>query len=570
MSTASTDGDQSMTEEPRWFERNPDLLKKHVDELKELKFTLDESALKEERLVRFRGNSRYDPTREIEITYPDGFPSISPTIRSPLRPGMVPLARHQDPRTGELCAFGFADSRWRADLEPFEIVLAADKLIREFPPSAAVPDKDWVPEPRIRHFEYLPGWSILVPPPFSELSLDELRQYRGARIRVRKEKGYVRAIVTHLTMARVDHKADPDFVSDWSQWLERTQERNILLRVVAEPPPFSTNDPEFRRWLHAHNIRLEPKHEIWGILIFPDEWVIRYEVRPAWLGFRASIFKADFIRCYPVCRDDQRVRTPFGELLAGRTVLMVGCGALGSATAVALAQEGLGKLVLADHDVYEPGNAVRHQVGIQNFGRGKARALAERIRSVAPFCQVRVLSQVVGVPLNDEQRREFYAAFHEADLIVDTTGLQSVGHFLNDLCVRYSKPLVVASVTNGVWSAEVFRYRPGKSGCRLCWYLQYDRESVPSLPREQLVFAPGCNQPTFIGGAADVAVAGGLAARMITETLVNPDAGYDLLVWVNRDERGWMPRVEARPIHPDPRCAYCSNTRGATGDRPSA
>jgi len=559
-----------MAGEPRWFERNPELLEYHIKEMQDRGFALDERALKEERLVRFRGVSRYDPTREIEITYPDGFPSISPTICSPIRPGMAPLARHQDPRTGTLCAFGFADSQWNVDREPLDIILAADKLIRNYPPGAVIPDKDWVPEPRISHFKYRLGWSILVPPPFSDLSLDELRQYRGARIRLRKGNGAVRAIVTHLKTVRVEHRADREFLSDWVQWLERAEARNVRFRVVTDHPPFSSSNLDLLHWLRANQISLEPKQDAWGLLVFPDEGLNRHEMQLAWLGVHASGSKVDLIRCYPVRRQDQRLRTPFGDQLAGRTVLIVGCGSLGSATAVALAQEGIGKLILADHDIYEPGNAVRHQVGIQNFGRWKARALAERIRSVAPFCQVQILPLAVGISNEEEVRRAFYSAFHEAHLIADMTGLQSVGHFLNDLCVRYSKPLVAASVTNGAWSAEVFRYRPGKSGCRLCWYLQYDRESVPSLPKERLVFAPGCNQPTFIGGAADVAVAGGLAARMITETLVNPDTKHDLLVWVNRDERGWMPRVETRTIPPDPRCTYCAGSRGTAGDRQGA
>lgn len=558
-----------MTEEPRWFERNPELFQYHLREMENLGFTLDEAALKEERLVRFRGVSRYDRDRVIEIVYPDGFPSLPPTIRSPVGSGTAPLVRHQDPRTGTLCVFGFGGNRWRADLEPLEIVLAADRLIRNYAPDAIVSDEEWVPEPRVRHFDYVPGWSVLVPPPFSELSMDELRQYIGATIRVRIENGYARAIVTHLKMASVEHKANSDFLSVWTQWIDQAQVRNVFLRVVDERPPFSPTDPNLQHWLEAHNIRLQPKSDTWGVLIFPDEWIYRQQFRPAWLGFRASLAKTSFVRCYLVRRDDFRVRTPFGNQLAQRTVLMVGCGSLGSATAVTLAQEGLGKLILADADVYEPGNAVRHQLGLQSFGYGKAWALQGRIRSVAPFSQVQVLPQLVGEAGNDQERLEFYNAFFEADLIADTTGDQSVGHFLNDLCVRHGKPLVAVSVTNGAWSAEVFRYRPGRSGCRLCWYLQYDRESVPSLPTERMVFAPGCNQPTFVAGAADVAVAGGLAARMITETLVNPDTGYDLLVWVSRDERGWMPRVETRAVPPDPRCVYCASSRGTAGNRSS-
>lgn len=157
------------------------------------------------------------------------------------------------------------------------------------------------------------------------------------------------------------------------------------------------------------------------------------------------------------------------------------------------------------------------------------------------------------------QRNKFFKVFQQVDIIVDTTGNQSVAHYLNDLCTKHRKPLIIGSVTNGIWSAEIFRYRPGRSGCRICWSYTYGNIAPPEAPNNGRQFAPGCNQPTFVGGAADLGIAGGLVARMAIETILKPDmADKDYLVWTNRvDDGRWEPHVQAFAVPRHPRCLRC-------------
>jgi hypothetical protein len=269
--------------------------------------------------------------------------------------------------------------------------------------------------------------------------------------------------------------------------------------------------------------------------------------------------KAEWVRCHVASRDDVEVRTPHGAQLGHRHVLMVGCGSLGSAVAVNLTQEGIGRFTLVDADDYEPGNAVRHQVGMDHFGESKVLSVAQRMRELNPCVGITPLEAPVGFMRSPHNRSAFEDALETADIVVDTSGSQSVAHYLNDRCTALGRPFVVGSVTNGVWSAEVFRYRPGLSGCRVCWSLTFADRSPPSAPLDHRRFAPGCNQPTFVGGAADVAVAAGLTARMVTESLTNPThATQDYLVWTNRSAEGsWAPRVESFAVPPDPRCHRC-------------
>ncbi len=71
--------------------------------------------------------------------------------------------------------------------------------------------------------------------------------------------------------------------------------------------------------------------------------------------------------------------------LAGSHVLVVGCGALGSHTAEALARAGVGRLTLVDRDVLEVHNL--HRVGLmgpEELGRPKATLCAAALRRIAP------------------------------------------------------------------------------------------------------------------------------------------------------------------------------------------
>jgi sulfur carrier protein ThiS adenylyltransferase len=67
---------------------------------------------------------------------------------------------------------------------------------------------------------------------------------------------------------------------------------------------------------------------------------------------------------------------------------IAGLGGLGSGVAVALARMGIGRMILADHDVVEPSNLNRQQYFVQQIGLKKAEAMEEILGRVNPFCRV--------------------------------------------------------------------------------------------------------------------------------------------------------------------------------------
>ena len=72
--------------------------------------------------------------------------------------------------------------------------------------------------------------------------------------------------------------------------------------------------------------------------------------------------------------------------LRDATVGVAGLGGLGSNIAMMLARSGVGKLVIADHDVVELSNIHRQCYLMDDIGKKKTDALADEISRINPWC----------------------------------------------------------------------------------------------------------------------------------------------------------------------------------------
>lgn len=79
--------------------------------------------------------------------------------------------------------------------------------------------------------------------------------------------------------------------------------------------------------------------------------------------------------------------------LADATVMIVGCGAVGSFSAEALARTGVGHMILVDFDVIEESNINRQLFALgSTIGMAKVDAAAARIRDINPKADVTTLN----------------------------------------------------------------------------------------------------------------------------------------------------------------------------------
>lgn len=145
-------------------------------------------------------------------------------------------------------------------------------------------------------------------------------------------------------------------------------------------------------------------------------------------------------------------------------VAIVGCGALGSFQAGALARAGVGKLTLIDRDFVELSNLQRQWLYDENDALQalpKAVAAANHLRSVNSGC---VIETVVAdlTPTNIKDMLE------ECDLILDGTDNFETRYLINDFAVARGIPWIYgAAVGSYGLSMPVV---PGRTACLACVY----------------------------------------------------------------------------------------------------
>ena len=80
------------------------------------------------------------------------------------------------------------------------------------------------------------------------------------------------------------------------------------------------------------------------------------------------------------------------ERFSSATVAVCGLGGLGSNIAIALARAGIGKLLLIDFDCVDITNLHRQQYKVNQIGSYKTEALAENLREIAPYTDIKTVT----------------------------------------------------------------------------------------------------------------------------------------------------------------------------------
>ena len=132
------------------------------------------------------------------------------------------------------------------------------------------------------------------------------------------------------------------------------------------------------------------------------------------------------------------------EKLAKATVGIAGCGGLGSNAAVALVRAGVGRLILADHDVVEASNLNRQHYFQQDIGKKKVDALAAHLRAINPDVEL-VLHDL------ELTRENVPGIYTEADLLIEAFDSADRKRWLiESWCVAFpDRPIVAASGVSG-------------------------------------------------------------------------------------------------------------------------
>jgi len=230
-------------------------------------------------------------------------------------------------------------------------------------------------------------------------------------------------------------------------------------------------------------------------------------------------------------------------LLESRAAI-VGCGALGSAQAEALARAGVGKLRLIDRDFVEISNLQRQTMFTE-------RDATERIpKAIAAARHIGEINGDVHTEpeILDANHTNIERLIHGCDVVLDGTDNFATRYLVNDACVKHQ--------VNWIYGAAVGSYgvsmtiRPGLTPCLRCVFA----EAPPAAS------APTCDTAGVIMPIINV-----VAAVQVTEALKILTGQLNALhnslmqfdVWRNQ----WR---KINPGSPSPDCVTCGLGRYET------
>ncbi len=143
-------------------------------------------------------------------------------------------------------------------------------------------------------------------------------------------------------------------------------------------------------------------------------------------------------------------------------VAVVGCGALGTHSANALARAGVGTLVLIDRDFVEVGNLQRQVLFDDADAQSalpKAIAAAVKLRAANPDCEVRPI--VVDLSANNAE-----LLLANVDLVIDGTDTFDTRYLVHEVCVKRGIPWVYGGVVGS--HGMVYPFVPERGPCFAC------------------------------------------------------------------------------------------------------
>ena len=152
--------------------------------------------------------------------------------------------------------------------------------------------------------------------------------------------------------------------------------------------------------------------------------------------------------------------------LRSKSVLLVGCGSVGSELAIRLTSTGVGHLTLSDPDKLSEENLYRHTLSVNDIGRFKTPALTEEITLRHPWAEVTYWRKRL------EDLRE-PAELREFDLIVIAIGSPNVERLFAEYCNKESinVPVINCWLEGYGIGGHAIIAIPRTKGCWHCAYV---------------------------------------------------------------------------------------------------
>jgi molybdopterin/thiamine biosynthesis adenylyltransferase len=223
------------------------------------------------------------------------------------------------------------------------------------------------------------------------------------------------------------------------------------------------------------------------------------------------------------------------QRLQASTVMIVGCGALGTVLANNLCRAGIGHLVIADRDYIELNNLQRQILFDEDdIARHlpKAVAAVERLRRVNSSVKIDAL-------VEDLHADGIEPLVQEADLVVDATDNFETRYLINDVCNKYQRPWIYSGVIASY--GVTMNIIPGETPCLRCVF--------PEMPLPGTT--PTCDTAGVLNGI--VGAISGIASTEALKILLKSEKISRAMLWMDL----WENTVERLELPRQPDCPCC-------------
>ncbi|MBZ5647284.1 MAG: ThiF family adenylyltransferase [Acidobacteriia bacterium] len=232
----------------------------------------------------------------------------------------------------------------------------------------------------------------------------------------------------------------------------------------------------------------------------------------------------------PVGADGQR-------RLGESRVIVVGCGATGSAVAGLLARAGVGHLGIIDRDYVEPSNLQRQSLFDEaDAAESLPKAVAAQRKIAAFNSEIQIHGEVADLcPENIEP------LLGSAQLVLDATDNFETRYLVNDYCVKKSVPWIYAAAVGSY--GVTMNILPGETACLSCVFPAAPQGTVETCDTSGILNSV-VNQVASIETTEAMKLLVGARDKM-RRTLLSFDA------WSNE-------RSEISTAHPRSDCPTCA------------
>ena len=152
--------------------------------------------------------------------------------------------------------------------------------------------------------------------------------------------------------------------------------------------------------------------------------------------------------------------------LGKKSVLLVGCGSVGSELAVRLTSAGVGRLTVSDPDTFSEENLYRHVLSVKDIGRLKTVALAREMDLRHPWAEVNSWCKRL------EELRDS-VLLQRFDLVVIAIGSPTVERLFAEYCRQedVGVPVINCWLEGYGIGGHAILVMPGAKGCWHCAYV---------------------------------------------------------------------------------------------------